>query len=444
MLIHHRALEGAAVFAAAVLLSLTFAGSALAQTCGSMDVTFVIDETGSMGGVIANIQAQVNKIADEVVKASGGDYQFALVGMPDNNVDVLLNFKPANRADLATAVAKLSTSGGCGGVPYDEAINTVVHSLKTRSGTFGAQLNDFASTWRAAAKIVIIVTDTLPQAFTCSFTPGVHDVAAHTFASDAAKADIHITMVYVPTGNTPEATIKAIMQDVTQTSGGLFKEAKSDASDLSDIILDIIKACGGAQGGTVSITNLVIEPQEIVLTNGQSGDIHITNLAPATNPTIFTAEGFDEGEFTAVFKPVAKPQNAATEESNMTITVGPNTFQGTHLVTIRAAKGTAKDDFAIIHVIVDCQPPYFLGTGQPPSTSVARGSTATLKVTPGGDGPLRYQWYRGHSGITTFPIAGATSATLTTEPVTGSSEYWVRVSNACGSRDSATATVNPQ
>jgi hypothetical protein len=443
MLIHHRALKGAAVAAAAVLLSLTFAGSAHAQACGSMDVTFVIDETGSMGGVISNIQAQVNKIADEVVKASGGDYQFALVGMPDNNIRVLLNFAPANRAALATAVAQLSTAGGCGGVPYDEAINTVVHGLKTRSGSQGGQLQDFNSTWRAQTKIVIIVTDTLPQGFTCSFTPGVHDVAAHSFAADALKADIHVTMVYVPTGNTPEATIKAIMQDVTQTSGGLFKEAKSDASDLSDIILDIVKACGGAQGGGATITNLVIEPQEIVLTNGQSGDIHITNLAPATNPTFFTAEGFDEGEFTAVFKPIANPQSAA-EEANMTITVGPNTFQGTHLVAIRAAKGTAKDDFAIVHVIVDCQPPFFLGSGQPQSTSVARGSTATLKATAGGDGPLRYQWYRGHSGITTFPIAGATSGTLTSDPATASSEYWVRVSNACGSRDSATATVNPQ
>ncbi|HSP16436.1 MAG TPA: vWA domain-containing protein [Thermoanaerobaculia bacterium] len=441
----HRALKSAAIAAAVVLLSLTFTGTARAQQCGSMDVTFIVDETGSMTNVIANLQGQVSKIADEVVKASGGDYQFALIGMPDNNLDVLLNFAKNNRADLATAIGKLATSGGCGGVPYDEAINTAVHSLKARAGSSGAQLNDFTSTWRANTKIVIIITDTLPQAFTCAFQPGVHDKAAHDFAADAEKAGIHITMVYVPTGNTPEDTIKAIMQDVTATSEGFFKEAKSDASDVSDIIQDIIKNCGGAQGGT-GTSNLLIEPQEIVLLNGQSGDVHITNFNPstATAQVSYSAEFAEEDDFTTKFTPIAKPASG-TEEQTMTIGVGERTLQGTHLIGIRASKGVGADDFAIIHVIVDCMPPFFLSSGQPQNASVARGATTQLKATPNGDGPFRYQWYRGHAGITTFPIAGATGATLTTDTAAaGTAEYWVRVENACGSRDSATAVVTSQ
>ena len=63
-------------------------------------------------------------------------------------------------------------------------------------------------------------------------------MAAHDFAAQAASANIHVTMVYVPTGNTPESEIIAIMKDVGQTSGGLFKQAKPDASDLSDVIVD--------------------------------------------------------------------------------------------------------------------------------------------------------------------------------------------------------------
>ena len=142
--------------------------------------------------------------------------------------------------------------------------------------------------------------------------------------------------------------------------------------------------------------------------------------------------------FSSVSNPVT-----GTEEEILLITVGPNTFQGEHLVAVRAAKGSASD-FAIVHIIVNCQPPYFLSAGQPQNTSGAIGTTAKVKATAGGDGPLRYQWYRGHTGITTSPVVGQTSSELTTDPISTTTEYWVRVSNACGSRDSASAVVSPQ
>src|SRR5688500_3760856 len=71
------------------------------SACGPMDVTFVIDNTGSMALVNAEIQAQVAKIADAVVTASGGNYQFGLVALPRNDVSVLLDMAPGNREDLA-------------------------------------------------------------------------------------------------------------------------------------------------------------------------------------------------------------------------------------------------------------------------------------------------------------------------------------------------------
>src|SRR6266487_964760 len=164
-----------------------------------MDVTFIVDETGSMTDVINEIHTQVQKIADAVQIASGGDFKFALVGMPDNNIDVIENFS-ADRNAFNTATTKLALAGGCGGVPYDEAINAVVNALPARTGSDGAQLNAFTGGWRSeAAKVVILITDTLPQAFTCNYVQGVHDVAAHNFAAQAAAAGIHVTVVYVPT-----------------------------------------------------------------------------------------------------------------------------------------------------------------------------------------------------------------------------------------------------
>lgn len=56
----------------------------------------------------------------------------------------------------------------------------------------------------------------------------------------------------------------------------------------------------------------------------------------------------------------------------------------------------------------------------------------------------QYQWYAGPSGITSNPIAGATSSTYTTPPVTATTNFWVRVTDTLGGTvDSSTATLTP-
>jgi hypothetical protein len=455
MLIHHRALRGAAVVITVVLLSITFAGTAAAQQCGPMDVVFIIDNSGSMTQVIAEVQKQVGKIADSVQTASGGDYQFGLINMPANDVNVLLDLGPNNRAALNTAVVQMTTVSSSGaGIAYDEALNTVLNHLGPRTGSIGQQTGSFKGVWRAqASKIIMLITDTGPQGFDSSM--GTHDVHAHQMAVLAASLGIHITGIFVPDGGGVDPNIDMpIMEDLAKTSGGLFKETKADASDLSDVISNIVAACGGAQGGGLG-SNIVIDPDELALANGETGSVHITNFAPGTttNPTVYTVESPEEGAFTTVeslggafttvFTPVSSPALSGTEEEILNITVGPDTFQGTHLMLVKATKGAAIDS-AVIHIIVDCQPPLFLSSGQPKPASVARGSTAQLVATPGGDGPMHFQWYRGHTGITTSPVIGATSATLTSDPATSPTEYWVRASNACGSRDSASVFVTPQ
>jgi Ig-like domain CHU_C associated/von Willebrand factor type A domain len=429
---------------AAVLLGVVFAAPAHAQQCGPMDVVFIIDETGSMTNVINQVQTQVVKIADAVEVASGGDFQFALVGMPDNNIDVIENLS-SDRAAFNTATTKLVVAGGCGGVPYDEAINAVVNTLGARTGSSGAQLNAFTGGFRSqAAKIVILITDTLPQAFTCQYVAGTHDVAAHNFAAQAAAADIHITAVYVPTGNVPESEIIRIMQDVAATSSGLFKQTKPDASDLSDIIVDIVNQCGGAAGA--GSQNLILDPTEIFASNLETVDVKSTLYlpAPADKVTTYTASGLPE-DSTVQFLP-RTPDVEGTEARTVRITIGPDTPAGTYVLTVKASRDDIADQFDYVLVFVDCQPPFILGVNDlgTQSQSVTSGTRANLKVVPGGNGPYKYQWFQGHSGSTAFPISGATQNTLQTPPITAASEFWVRVTNACGSRDSATATVSPR
>jgi len=78
---------------------------------------------------------------------------------------------------------------------------------------------------------------------------------------------------------------------------------------------------------------------------------------------------------------------------------------------------------------------------QPASQSVQSGQAVTLSVTAFGSAPLSYQWYVGVSGQTSAPISGATAVTYTSPPLSSTTQYWVRVSNALGSADSVTVTI---
>lgn len=81
-------------------------------------------------------------------------------------------------------------------------------------------------------------------------------------------------------------------------------------------------------------------------------------------------------------------------------------------------------------------------TDEPDNQTIQSGATATLSVTATGTAPLSYQWYVGPTGDTSNPIAGADQSSYTTPALVAATSYWVRVTNAQGSDDSATATVS--
>ena len=80
-------------------------------------------------------------------------------------------------------------------------------------------------------------------------------------------------------------------------------------------------------------------------------------------------------------------------------------------------------------------------TAQPLSQTISSGQSGTVAVGASGTAPLSYQWYIGASGATAVPVTGATAASYTTPALTTTTPYWVRVSNAAGTADSATATI---
>jgi hypothetical protein len=78
-------------------------------------------------------------------------------------------------------------------------------------------------------------------------------------------------------------------------------------------------------------------------------------------------------------------------------------------------------------------------TGSPADALITAGQTATFTVVASSATPLTYQWYMGEKGITTRPIAGATSSSYMTPPRQATSRYWVRVTNSFASSDSTSA-----
>lgn len=121
--------------------------------------------------------------------------------------------------------------------------------------------------------------------------------------------------------------------------------------------------------------------------------------------------------------------------ATLTIKTGARSQPATYPVTVVATN--AGDEFELggstFLLTIECSPPIILGINQPRDAFFSSGSSATFTAKSAGSGPLSYQWYVGARGSTAFPVAGATGPTLTT-PNEG--QYWLRVSNACGTTDS--------
>lgn len=77
----------------------------------------------------------------------------------------------------------------------------------------------------------------------------------------------------------------------------------------------------------------------------------------------------------------------------------------------------------------------------PGNVTINSGQTANLSIAAALSELAAYQWYRGNSGDTSTPVAGATSADFITPALTRSESFWARVTNPAGSADSNAAVV---
>ncbi|MFC6090283.1 vWA domain-containing protein [Saccharothrix lopnurensis] len=209
--------------------------------CGPLDVAFVLDDTGSMGGAIANLKTGVNSIVNDVVAASGGDYQLGLVTFKDN-VTVHQDLAPGNAAAVTNYVTNTLAPGAGNNEPEasDEALNTVVNN---RAAAGRPQNVDFDGTWRSnAMKFVVLVTDARPGGFDDTHA-GADVTNAAQWANDALARGIKISSVYVPTSSSFTPVITPIMQNYATTTGGIFLQASSTGAGTADSIRKFLSDC---------------------------------------------------------------------------------------------------------------------------------------------------------------------------------------------------------
>jgi hypothetical protein len=256
-------------------LSLTVSQS-FAVGCGCMDVVFVIDDTGSMGGALTNVQVELPNIIATAEGASGGDLRLGLVTFPSDNVVVNVPFTTSTSL-IESNVDVLIASGGNGEPESSDTSLQFVVTGGTGASSCVISNGPLGAFRTGCVKIAVLITDAHPGECLDTFTLGVSDVYAHNVALEAAASNVLVSAIYIPDsipGGDPE--IQAIMRDYADTTGGIFVQTAADGTGTGDGITDIVAGCG-TTGAPVDITRT----SRYWFTHGFSSDTNCATLLGA-------------------------------------------------------------------------------------------------------------------------------------------------------------------
>ena len=231
--------------------------------CKCMDIVLVVDDTGSMGGAIANVQlglADIIAAAQEASIGPAGEDLCLRMGLVSFKDDIEVDQALTEDMTLVENAVNALSAGGGGPEPEasDEAVRYVVTGAASADCTvtgdppgIGAFRDSTNVECEALNKIIVLVTDARPGGCDNLYQVGVDDVNANEVAELAFAADpIVISAVFVPTD--PNGiyfeTIRPIMQYYATATGGVFSEVGGDGSGTGAAIEEIIAACGGPPG----------------------------------------------------------------------------------------------------------------------------------------------------------------------------------------------------
>lgn len=212
--------------------------------CDCIDIAFVIDDTGSMGGAINNVKAEIANLL-ALAEATCSSVQAGLVTFKDQtNVVHDLNF---DTAGVAAAIGGLFASGGAG---EPECSDDALREISDDATCFGGSIGAFTvGNWRpVCCKVAILVTDARPAGQDCDdFYDGLGSDGADAIAAATACADLGVRVgaVFVPTFGDP-GDIVTIMTSEAAVSGGIFAQVGSTGLGTADAMEQMILDCSGA------------------------------------------------------------------------------------------------------------------------------------------------------------------------------------------------------
>jgi len=129
------------------------------------------------------------------------------------------------------------------------------------------------------------------------------------------------------------------------------------------------------------------------------------------------------------------PSTATPLGTTSSISVSP-TSTTTYWVRVTGQCAPTADSGGVT-VTVSCTP---VITAQPLDQQVTSGGTATLSVGFTSASAVTVAWFRGIAADTTTQVGTGTS--FTTPAITTTTNFWARLTNACGTRDTRTVTVS--
>jgi hypothetical protein len=130
-----------------------------AVACGSMDLLFIIDDTGDMGGAIANLRASFMTLIAPLAVSTCGDVRFGIITFKD---DVQVDLPFTSSASACQASLNAISVGGGNNLP--EASNEAMKEAFDTAGSSCAIPPGFdPSTWRSGScRVAILVTGAPP------------------------------------------------------------------------------------------------------------------------------------------------------------------------------------------------------------------------------------------------------------------------------------------
>jgi hypothetical protein len=199
-----------------------------------LDLVFVLDITGSMGGVLNNLKTSISNIAADAVIKSNNDYRFGLITVDQNcavHNTVVHSMSNNNITAFNTDLQTVTLGNGCG-IPEPTDIG-IQMAINGDAGAFRSN----------AIKVIIMITDAPPSGNDDSYTVGIDDVSVQNIANAAAAADIRIYPILTAPGDggLTLTQLQALHDVYANTTGGVANYVPTGivAGVISDTILNV-------------------------------------------------------------------------------------------------------------------------------------------------------------------------------------------------------------